>query len=112
MSAKTTATATVKAGKKVGESVSTPIKQLGVCSTCRHLDRCLFVKAARQPIWSCEEFDSSGAATSGAARTLPQPRPVNLGEGQAEGLCVNCEVRTGCALRKPGVTVVECESYS
>jgi len=111
MSAKTTATATAKAKKQVSESVSTTIKPLGVCTTCRHLERCLFVKAARQAIWSCDEFDDSGAATAGMARPVLQRKPANFGEGHPEGLCVNCEARNGCTLRKPGVTVVQCESY-
>jgi len=29
----------------------------GICSTCVHAVRCLFVRAARQPILHCEEFD-------------------------------------------------------
>lgn len=110
MSAKTTPTA-AKAKPQVSESVSTTMKPLGVCSTCRHLDRCLFVKAARQAIWSCDEFDDGGASAAGATRPVMQLKPANLGEGQQEGLCVNCEARTGCTLRKPGVAVVECESY-
>ena len=111
MSAKTSVKTAAKAATQLSEYVSTTIKQLGVCTTCRHLERCLFVKAARQAIWECEEFDGTGAAVSSMARPIKQSRPANLGEGQAEGLCMNCEVRTSCTYRKPGVTVVECENY-
>jgi hypothetical protein len=111
MPAKTSATAVAKAGVQLDESVSTQMKKLGVCTTCRHLDRCLFVKAARQPIWSCEEFDDSGAATAGSARPVKQPTPANLGEGQPEGLCADCDVRTDCAKRRPGEVITECADY-
>jgi hypothetical protein len=29
----------------------------GICSTCKHAERCLFLKATLEPIWTCEEFD-------------------------------------------------------
>jgi len=111
MPARTTATAVAKPGQQLGESVSTQLKPLGVCTTCRHLERCLFVKAARQPIWSCEEFDDSGAASADTARPVMQPQPANLGEGQPEGLCADCDVRSDCAKRRPGEAVTECADY-
>lgn len=110
MPVKTAATAVAKA-EQLGESVSTQLKHLGVCTTCRHLDRCLFVKAARQPIWSCEEFDDHGAATADAVRPVKQPKPANLGEGQPAGLCADCDVRSDCAKRRPGEAITECADY-
>ena len=109
MSATITATKTTQ----VVTSASTPIRELGICTTCNHVKSCLFAKAMRNPIWNCDEFDSSAAAAAPVAVTpSPKTDERHYGEAVREGLCVNCESRTSCAHRKPGITVLECEDYS
>lgn len=93
------------------ESVSSPMKELGLCITCRHQNRCLFVKAARQPIWYCDEFDSGNEGEGDAPRAVPPKPAANLGEGQPEGLCADCAERSDCTQRQPGVAVSECADY-
>ena len=95
--------------------VATPVKPVGICSTCRHRPRCLFFKAARQPIHTCEEFAVAGAGEEPVAADsgqLTYSDGVEYGEGQSAGLCVNCETRLTCMHRRPGEPVTECEDYS
>ena len=85
----------------------------GICVTCRHAPRCLFVKATRRPIQHCEEFDDGGsAAKPGNIPALKVDKGINLEQGQAVGLCANCDTRLTCMHREPGVNVQECEDYS
>jgi len=86
----------------------------GICSTCRHEPRCLFARAARQPIQHCEEFDDGGSKAKAAPATKPVAKSggIKYGQGQAEGICVNCDTRLTCMHREPGKTVLECEDYS
>lgn len=86
---------------------------LGICSTCAHQPRCLFVRAARQPIQFCEEFDDRSQAGQPGQQTRPRLRQVAT-DGQAvdPGICVNCDSRLTCMHRKPGVTMYSCEEYS
>lgn len=86
---------------------------LGICSTCRHLQRCLFVKAARQPIQFCEEFDERAKEGECETASLPErSQAVSDGQGVDPGICVNCDSRLTCMHRKPGETVYECQDYS
>ncbi|HES58625.1 MAG TPA: hypothetical protein ENO21_04255 [Firmicutes bacterium] len=86
---------------------------LGICSTCRHLPRCLFVKAARQPIQFCEEFDERAEGGEGETVGLAErSQVVTDGQGVDPGICVNCDSRLTCMHRKPGETVYECQDYS
>ena len=97
----------------VTESASTPIKQLGICSTCKHVERCLFVRAAHQPIWFCEEFDEQGGEERGSpkkATRQPMAAPVN-GEARSSGICDDCAERSDCEKRIPGEAVTECADY-
>jgi ribosomal protein L37AE/L43A len=89
------------------EHVTTAMREQGICSTCRHEPRCLFVKAARQTIWQCEEF-CAGGDTAPAHHTAPLP---SSGEGQPVGLCADCAERGDCSQRQPGVLVTECADY-
>lgn len=93
--------------------VSTRPAAQGLCITCRHEPRCLFVKAARLPIQHCEEFDDGGsAAKSGLTSAAPATPAVTFGQGQTVGICTNCDTRLTCMHREPGANVQECEDYS
>jgi hypothetical protein len=107
-------TVRTKTESKVVTSTSTPMRDLGICATCNHVRTCLFQQASHHPVWYCDEFDdtnSSSASEQPAAVAVPKPADHYFGEAIRVGLCVNCEARTGCSYRKPGVTVVECENY-
>ena len=86
-------------------------KELGICQTCNHLPRCLFVKAARRPIMFCDEFDNKDATHSVSATGQPHPSGGSTGQGPEPGLCVNCDTRLDCSFREPSTTVQECEEY-
>lgn len=99
-------------------SISTPIKDKGICVTCSHAPSCVFLKASGRPTWFCEEFDEFNAtsASAGVASITLSDMQAGVktngnGNGGSAGLCSNCEVRTGCVHRKPGAPVFECEEY-
>ena len=101
-------------------SISTPIKDKGICVTCSHAPSCVFLKASSRPTWFCEEFDEFNAAAAGvqtASTTLASIQSGAYtngngnGNGGVAGLCSNCDVRGACVHRKPGASVIECEEY-
>jgi hypothetical protein len=103
-------------------SISTPIKDKGICVTCSHAPSCVFLKASSRPTWFCEEFDeftAAAASMQNASTTLASIHSGvhtngngnGNGNGGSAGLCSNCEVRTACVHRKPGAPVFECEEY-
>ncbi len=110
---------TENGAKQVSEagqiSYSTPIKEIGICSNCRHRGQCLFLKATRQAIHNCEEFDS--VPVPGEAESPETGRsPIRLqretsGQGLPVGLCTNCDNRLVCMHRQPGIEVLQCEDY-
>ncbi len=96
-------------------ATSIPVKAVGICSTCRHQARCLFFKAARQAIHTCEEFDDvnqpGDLEASKAIRPANANNGISTGQGKPAGLCTNCDTRLTCMHREPGVMVQECEEY-
>lgn len=107
-------TTMVKTETQTMTSTSTPVRELGICETCNHNATCLFLKASRHPVWYCDEFDATNTSVKSdkpAAVSMPKPADHYFGEAIHVGLCANCDSRTGCSYRKPGVTVVECENY-
>jgi hypothetical protein len=99
-------------------SISTPIKDKGICVTCSHAPTCVFLKASSRPTWFCEEFDEFAAApagTSTVSATFTNVHPNGNGNGNGNGgsagLCSNCDVRANCMHRAPGAPVFECEEY-
>lgn len=97
-------------------SVSTSIKDKGVCVTCSHAPTCVFLKSSHRPTWYCEEFDEVAAApVSLGEAAVPQLKASTNGNGNGNGvsagLCYNCEIRTTCNYRKPGQAVFNCEEY-
>jgi len=89
----------------------------GICISCNHRPTCLFRKAARHPIFFCEEFEDrviSGEplAVAQPIEAVPAEPTINYGEAQELGLCANCTTKTNCMNRQPGVAVWHCEDYS
>jgi hypothetical protein len=89
----------------------------GICVSCIHRPTCLFREAARHPIFFCEEFDDQvipgePAVETKSAQVAPAEPQINYGEAQELGLCANCNTKTECMNRRPGVAVWHCEDYS
>lgn len=98
-----------------GSSSITPLPDAtgsqGLCATCDHVQGCLFSKAARRPMWHCDEFFSSTQATWQRRPQDPAlPGPILAPESL--GLCSDCGRQNRCALRHSGRTILECEEYA
>ena len=98
-------------------SVSTPMKDLGLCVTCMHAASCVTLKASQRPIWFCEEFDVHGVPENTKSVLLavpvPGPSPANgNGDALGLGLCANCATKADCMYRQAGKTVINCEEYA
>ena len=50
-------------------STADEAQQRNICVTCRHAERCLFLRAAHQPIWTCEEFDEHAGPSNAAGQS-------------------------------------------
>ena len=87
---------------------------VGLCATCDHAKTCLFLQAAHHPVWHCDEFDDGTTSTAkGHGRELSTPSPESYSATTLaeKGLCVTCETRNGCRLRRPGLATQDCNEY-
>jgi len=84
------------------------LKSTGICTTCNHIDDCLFRLRNGRPVWFCEEFDDYVKMEA----VMPEEMQVEP-DGQLRflGLCLNCEERFTCAYPKPESGVWHCEEY-
>lgn len=91
-----------------GPSATGPYRDL--CSTCIHAERCGNRSTPERPILFCEMFEvlASTLAVTAAAAREPAGRQD---AGDYKGLCMNCENRRTCTLRKPEGGVWHCEEY-
>jgi len=90
-------------------------RELGICSTCINVQGCTFRRGVHEAIWDCDEF-SAQEAPSAVPRPAPKAVPIKTatngnGNGAAAGLCYDCEHKTDCVFRRPGVPVLDCEEY-
>jgi len=91
-----------------GPSATGPYRDL--CSTCSHAETCGNRSTPDRPILFCEmvEVLAPPLAVTPAAARQPTDRQ---NEGDYKGLCMNCENRRTCMLRKPEGGVWHCEEY-
>jgi len=83
-----------------------------LCSTCIHVKTCGTRSTPQHPILFCEEFDAFTAlSASASAKTVSQDPPATQGGAKHKGLCVNCENRETCTMRKGEGGVWHCEEY-
>ncbi len=90
------------------------LRQLGICSTCNHLEECIARKNWKGPVTFCEEYDDylppriviSNDDKNGLKH---EPRKKELSE--FKGLCMNCEARKRCKFPKTEGGIWHCEEY-
>jgi hypothetical protein len=104
---------TKEASVKPDVAATTPYAAAdGICVTCVHRAKCLFLKAARRPIMFCDEFSNEAIGTQQYA---PEGEQLvdghNYEQGPPPSICVNCDNRLTCMHRKPDEPVLECEDY-
>jgi hypothetical protein len=88
------------------------VKPEGLCSTCNHARSCSYVRNPGQPVIFCEEFDSFMPPVVEAAVESPAPTIEDLKTwDEYKGLCVNCDQRENCAIRRPETGIWHCEEY-
>ena len=92
-----------------------PEKQVpqGLCQTCDHAPTCGYIRETEQPVVFCEEFDSSAlpmVADAQPEAAAPTAADMRLWD-EYKGLCVNCDMRETCAIRKPETGIWHCEEY-
>jgi hypothetical protein len=103
------------AKSRVGPGLTLARAELGICCTCNYSPNCVNLKAAGQPIWYCDQFD-----THVPRRELTLLEV--LGEVEASkahsvapeaqgGLCSDCGSSADCVNQVPGVKKVYCEGY-
>jgi len=92
--------------------------QLGLCSTCVHMDICVSKKTWKGPILFCEEFDDH--VPSKPVREISNPaenvKDISLpaetnAAAERKGLCVNCLLRNTCAFPLVEGGIWHCEEY-
>ncbi|MDP8223268.1 MAG: hypothetical protein P9L99_07915 [Candidatus Lernaella stagnicola] len=83
--------------------------ELGICATCMHLDGCMYRKDHRNPIWTCEEFET--AATEAVPQNVTKLNPPTGRDTQFQGLCATCANRDDCTLSHARGGVWRCEEY-
>ena len=95
--------------------MTVPMKQLGICSTCNHMEECTAGKNWKGPVTFCEEFDDylppKEAPVAAVVKVVGEERNAKNDTSKYKGLCVNCELRETCAFPKPDGGVWHCEEY-
>jgi hypothetical protein len=85
----------------------------GLCRTCGHAPDCGYIRNSEQPVVFCEEFDSSTlpmAEDTQPEASAPTAADMRLWD-EYKGLCMNCDTRETCAIRKPETGIWHCEEY-
>lgn len=84
----------------------------GLCVTCNHRPHCAFKQSSDTVVHQCEEFDGESPrliapphVEAGAPEEAPDPFRYN-------GLCVNCDHRSGCMHARATGGVWTCEEYA
>lgn len=89
--------------------------ELGICSTCNYSPDCVNLKAAGQPIWFCDQFDTHVPQREKALLEVSgEVEASTAGSAAADaqaGLCGDCGARNDCVYQVPGVKKVYCEGY-
>ena len=107
-----TARAPLPSPKPVKREPQVP-KFEGLCQTCNHAADCGYIRNVEQPVVFCEEFDSFNPPTV-EERPSEAPAPTTADMrlwDEYKGLCVNCDMRETCAIRKPETGIWHCEEY-
>jgi hypothetical protein len=86
---------------------------LGLCRTCARASDCGYIRSPQEPVVFCEEFDSSMLPMVEEAQSeAPAPTAADMQMwDEYKGLCVNCDMRETCAIRKPETGIWHCEEY-
>jgi hypothetical protein len=92
------------------------IQELGICSTCNHLDACVNNTENWKTIWFCEEFDNYIPPKPEVLdlRTVLSGKKTGNGKDDIQpflGLCINCESVKTCVFPKPASGVWHCNEY-
>ncbi len=84
----------------------------GLCQTCNHARGCAYIRNTSQPVLFCEEFDNftPPIVEVSAEASAPTVEDMNTWD-EYKGLCVNCDMRETCAIRKPETGIWHCEEY-
>lgn len=93
-----------------------------ICATCNHLKICVNQHKRIRPVWFCEEFDDYVPAEKikvkiPVQKSKPKDKyqissdKKNTQSQTLKGLCVDCENRDNCSLKKTNGGVWHCEEY-
>ena len=86
------------------------IRRRSLCCTCVHEEHCLEGRTPEWPVVHCEQFDCGRAPDRAGTRAVVAAlSPV--ADPRFRGLCVNCDLRSECALPRPDGGVWHCEEY-
>lgn len=84
----------------------------GLCTTCNHAGACSYIRNSSQPVLFCEEFDNFTPPMVEVTVEQPAPTVEDMKTwDEYKGLCVNCDMRETCAIRKPETGIWHCEEY-
>ena len=84
---------------------------LGICSTCKHQNGCVYLSKTTEPIFHCNEFETVEAEPVKTAVQEPQTEEKQTDTQTFKGLCVNCANRHTCKIHKPESGIWHCEEY-
>jgi hypothetical protein len=85
------------------------IKFGGLCTNCAKLETCTYPSATSET-WFCEEYSFERGELARAVERAEASKAQELPDLRM-GLCVNCELRATCQLRKAEGGVWFCEEY-
>lgn len=83
----------------------------GLCSTCKHVNGCMYRETFKGKILQCEEFDVELFNDMSNQVVNKKESKATAESNSTIGLCVNCDVRKTCTLQLSEKEVWFCREY-
>ncbi len=84
---------------------------MGLCSNCNQQENCCICAESDAPVWECELYECSTCKETETSPITTAENNTQKQDVHVLGLCLNCEMRSQCALPKPPAGVWYCEEY-
>lgn len=87
------------------------MKSKSICTSCKNVETCIFLKDAKSPILHCEEFELAPTQINQEQNNRAETKE-ELSSTEYTGLCINCDNREECNVRCKTSVIWHCEEYA
>ena len=87
------------------------IKSKSICTSCKNVETCIYLKDANSPILHCKEFELVPTQISQEQNNKVEIKD-ELCSIEYTGLCIICDNRDECDVRCKTSVIWHCEEYA